>query len=199
MATSEAILRGAGPRRATTSLRNFSRIGAPRHEACTVESFPGAQSGALDHGERSRSMTENLTAKTQVTIEAPPAKVWDALTKPELVKQYMMGADVKSDWKVGSPITYTGEYKGKRFEEKGVIKKIEPRKLLQATNFSTTSGKEDKPENYALVSWELQEKNGATVVTVSQDHIPSEKGVEGSKANWSAVLKGLKQTAEAAS
>jgi uncharacterized protein YndB with AHSA1/START domain len=144
-------------------------------------------------------MNENLTAKTQVTIDAPPAKVWDALTKPELVKKYMMGADVKSDWKVGSSLTYTGEYKGKRFEEKGVIKKIEPRKILQATHFSTTSGKEDKPENYALVSWELQEKNGATVVTVSQDHIASEKGVEGSKANWSAVLKGLKQTAEAAS
>jgi hypothetical protein len=31
-----------------------------------------------------------------------------SLTKPELVKKYMMGADVKSDWKVGSPLTYTG-------------------------------------------------------------------------------------------
>ena len=142
-------------------------------------------------------MKANLTAKTQVTIHAKPAEVWQALTKPELVKQYMMGADVKSDWKVGSPLTYTGEYQGKRFEEKGVIQKIEPGKLLQATHFSASSGKEDKPENYALVTWALHEVDAGTVVVVSQDHIENEKGIEGSKANWKAVLKGLKQTVEA--
>jgi uncharacterized protein YndB with AHSA1/START domain len=141
-------------------------------------------------------MKENLVAKTQMTIHASPTKVWEALTKPELVKKYMMGADVKSDWKVGSALTYTGEYKGKRFEEKGVIKKIEPEKLLQATHFSTTSGKQDAPENYALVTWELHEKDGTTVVAVSQDGIQNEKGVEASKVNWAGVLEGLKKTAE---
>ncbi len=54
-----------------------------------------------------------------------------------------MGADVKSDWKVGSSLTYTGEYQGKPYEEKGIIKKIEPEKVLQATHFSKGSGKED--------------------------------------------------------
>jgi uncharacterized protein YndB with AHSA1/START domain len=138
----------------------------------------------------------NLIAKTQTTIHASPGKVWDALTKRELVKKYMMGADVKSDWKVGSSLTYSGVYKDKPFEEKGVIRKIEPGKLLQATHFSTTSGKKDKPENYALITWELNEKDGATVVTVSQVGIANEKGVEGGKANWAAVPTGLKQTVE---
>jgi len=77
-----------------------------------------------------------------------------SLTKPELVKKYMMGADVKSDWKVGSPLTYTGVYKDKPFEEKGVIRKIE------------------------RVTWELNEKDGATAVTVSRDGISTETGVE---------------------
>jgi uncharacterized protein YndB with AHSA1/START domain len=122
--------------------------------------------------------------------------VWDALTKPELVKQYLMGADVHTDWKVGSPLEYTGTYKGKPFKEKGTIKKVEKNKMLQATHFSTTSGKEDKPENYALVTWKLEDKDGDTVVSVSQDHIPDEKGVENSKKNWSAVLQGLKKTVE---
>jgi uncharacterized protein YndB with AHSA1/START domain len=141
-------------------------------------------------------MKENLVAETQMTIHGSPSDVWNALTKPELVKKYMMGADVKSDWKVGSALTYTGEYKGKPFEEKGVIQKIERDKLLQATHFSTTSGKEDKPENYAVVTWQLHGKDGATVVAVSQDGIASQQGVETSKANWAAVLKGLKQTVE---
>jgi uncharacterized protein YndB with AHSA1/START domain len=143
-------------------------------------------------------MKENLVAKTQVTIHASKNKVWEALTKPDLVKKYMMGADVKSDWKVGSQLIYTGEYKGKRYEEKGVIKKIEPEKLLQATHFSTTSGKEDKPENYALVTWELQDSGDETVVAVTQDGIQNAKGLEGSKANWTGVLEGLKKTVEGA-
>jgi hypothetical protein len=77
-----------------------------------------------------------------------------------------------------------------------VIKQIEPGKLLQATHFSTSSGKEDKPENYALVTWELHEKDGATVLAVSQDSIPNEKGVEASKSNWTYVLQGLKKVVE---
>jgi uncharacterized protein YndB with AHSA1/START domain len=141
-------------------------------------------------------MKENFVAKTELTIHASADAVWKALTTPELVKKYMMGADVKSEWKVGSPLVYSGEYKGKHFEEKGVIKKIEPGKLLQATHFSTSSGKEDKPENYALVTWHLHAKGDTTVVEVSQDGIASEKGAEGSKSNWNGVLQGLKKTVE---
>ncbi len=72
-----------------------------------------------------------------------------------------------------------------------------PGRLFRATHFSVTSGKEDKPENYALVTYELEETDSRTVVTVSQDNIKDEKGVEGSKANWKGVLHGLKATAEA--
>jgi uncharacterized protein YndB with AHSA1/START domain len=143
------------------------------------------------------NMKQNLTAKTQITIHASPAKVWEALTTPALIKQYLMGADVHTDWKVGSPLTYTGSYQGKPYEEKGVIKKIEPGEVLEATHFSTTSGKEDKPENYALVSWRLHPKDGATVLSVSQDGIANESGVEGAKKNWTMVLEGLKKVVEA--
>lgn len=141
-------------------------------------------------------MERNLVAKTHITVHAPPSKVWDALTTPELIKKYLMGADVHTDWKVGSPLEYTGSYQGKPFREKGTIKKIEKNKVLQATHFSTSSGKEDTPENYALVTWQLDERNGSTVVSVSQDSIGSEKGVETSKKNWDAVLQGLKKTVE---
>jgi uncharacterized protein YndB with AHSA1/START domain len=142
-------------------------------------------------------MKENLTAKSKITIQAPPDQVWKALTTPALVKKYMMGADVSSDWKPGGPLIYRGTFQGKPFEERGIIRKLEPAKLLQVTNFSASSGKEDEPENYALVTWELQERGGATVVAVSQDGIGSEQGLESSKKNWTAILQGLKQTVEA--
>ncbi|CAN5275346.1 SRPBCC family protein [soil metagenome] len=141
-------------------------------------------------------MKKNLTAETTISVHASKAKVWDALTKPELVKQYMMGANLTTDWKVGSPITYTGEYQGKPFEEKWQVKKFEPEQMLQTTHFSTSSGKEDKPENYALVTYSLEEKDGETRLTVAQDHLEDDEGVEGSKKNWSMVLQGLKKTVE---
>jgi uncharacterized protein YndB with AHSA1/START domain len=138
------------------------------------------------------------TATTKVTIHATNDRVWEALTTPELIKQYMMGADVHTDWKVGGPLTYTGEYQGKKFEEKGTIKKLEPGKVLAATHFSSMSGKPDVPENYALVTWALEPNGEDTVLEVSQDNIESEKGVEQSKQNWSVVLKSLKKIVEAA-
>lgn len=143
-------------------------------------------------------MSNKHTAKTQITIHGPANRVWKALTTPALIKQYMMGSDVTSDWKVGGPLVYTGTYQGKKFEEKGVIQKIEPNKLLSATHFSASSGKEDKPENYALVTWDLNETAGTTVVSVSQDNIADEQGVEASKRNWTAVLQGLKKVVDEA-
>lgn len=141
---------------------------------------------------------DTLVSTTQITVHAPAKKVWAALTQPPLIKKYMMGADVKSDWKVGSPLVYTGEYEGKAFEEKGVIQQIEPEHILQATHFSASSGKEDIPENYSLVTWKLDSsEKDKTVVTVSQDNLKTEKAVAGSKSNWKAVLEGLKKTAEA--
>jgi hypothetical protein len=82
------------------------------------------------------------------------------------------------------------------FEEKGVIKRIEPRKLLEATHFSTTSGKEDKPENYQLVTWRLQDQGKSTVLVVTQDGIANAQGIEGAKKNWQAVLQTLKKVVE---
>ncbi len=49
--------------------------------------------------------------------------------------------------KEGSPINYEGEYDGKKYHDKGIIKKNEPGKLLQSTYWSSMAGKEDIPEN----------------------------------------------------
>lgn len=75
-------------------------------------------------------MKENLTAKASITIAAAPSIVWEALTNPKLIKQYMFGTDVTSDWNEGNSITWQGQYEGKSYKDKGVIKKIEPNKIL---------------------------------------------------------------------
>lgn len=57
-----------------------------------------------------------------------------------------MGTKVSTGWKEGSPITYKGNYNGKDYQDKGIIKKIEPEKIFQSTYWSSMGGKEDKPE-----------------------------------------------------
>ena len=141
-------------------------------------------------------MGRKLTVETSIKINARASKVWDALTKPELIKQYLFGTETKSDWKVGSPITYKGVWEGKEYEDKGVIKKIQRGKLLQSTYFSSFSGKEDKPENYATVIYELKEDGKGTLLNISQDNIENEDGIKHMKENWDMVLKKLKEVVE---
>ena len=98
--------------------------------------------------------TSTITVKRQ--IRADRQQVWDAITDPDLVSDWMMGAKVHSDWKPGSDITWSGEYNGQPFEDKGEIVEIEPTKHLVHTHFSPMSGAEDTPENYHRVEWTLE-------------------------------------------
>lgn len=41
---------------------------------------------------------------SRLTMEAPAANVWAALTKPVLVKRWQYGSDLLTDWRVGSDI-----------------------------------------------------------------------------------------------
>jgi uncharacterized protein YndB with AHSA1/START domain len=141
-------------------------------------------------------MKNTLIAETSVSVDTTPAQVWKVLTTPKLIKKYLMGTDVTSDWKEGSTITYNGEYEGKKYHDKGVIKKIEPEKILQSTYLSSMSGNEDKPENYNLVTYKITKRDDKTVITLTQDNNATEKEKEHSTENWKAVLKKLKEVAE---
>ena len=141
-------------------------------------------------------MKSNITGKVSVKIDAPASEVWDALTTPEIIKKYFFGTNAISDWKVGSPLIFKGEYQGKHYEDKGTIVKVERNKLFQYKYWSSMSGIEDKPENYVTVTYELSEKNDKTKLTVTQENIPDEKTKEHSEQNWKKVLTDLKKLLE---
>ena len=138
----------------------------------------------------------NVIARASVTVGAPVAKVWDALVNPKTIKQYMFGTTVVSDWKQGSPITWKGEWKGKAYEDKGTILKIQPRRLLQYSHYSPLSGLPDTPENHHTVTIELSEEGAQTRVSLAQDHNDSEEARQHSEQNWRMMLDGLKKVVE---
>ena len=141
-------------------------------------------------------MAKKLSVTASITISAPVNKVWQALTDPAMIKEYLFGTNTESDWKKGSSITYTGEWEGKHYVDKGEIIDIVPQKLLHTTYFSGMSGKEDKPENYANVIYEIASQNGGTMVSITQDNIEDEKGQQHMKENWTKVLEGMKKLLE---
>ena len=144
-------------------------------------------------------MNKNLVAKVTISIGTTKGKVWEALVTPETIKQYMFGADVESNWSKGSQITWKGEMKGKKYEDKGVILKIEPEQTLQYSHFSPLSGKPDKPENYHTVTINLSGNGNETEVSLSQDNNSDEKTRKESEKNWGAMLDGLKKYLEKSS
>lgn len=138
----------------------------------------------------------NLTAKSKVNIIASIEKVWEALTNPEKIKQYMFGTNVISDWNEGSPIIFKGEWNGKEYEDKGTILKYKPYEIIKYSHFSPLSGLTDKPENYHKVTIELKAKDGLTEVFLSQDNNLTESEREHSEKNWNMMLGNLKKLLE---
>ncbi len=141
-------------------------------------------------------MKSDIKAQMSTQINAPISKVWDALTRPEIIKQYFFGTDTFTDWKVGSPIKFTGEWEGKTYEDKGTILDIEKNKMIKYSYWSSMSGIEDKPENYVIVTYELSGTDNNVSLTITQENIPDEKTKEHSKENWQKVMNGLKDVVE---
>ena len=142
-------------------------------------------------------MNNKFVAKSTITINAPTSRVWDALTQPDLIKQYLFGTQVTTDWRVGSPITYEGIWEGKAYKDKGEILQVEPGKLLVSTFWSALSGVPDVPENYQTIRYELSAEGSGTRLTITQDNNATQEDANHSAQNWNTVLDGMKKILEA--
>jgi uncharacterized protein YndB with AHSA1/START domain len=140
-------------------------------------------------------------SRVRTTINAPSAAVWKALMTPATFNRLFFGSDVVTDWKVGSPITFRGEWKGNKYEDKGVVKAADEGKRLAFTHWSPLSGMTDVPENYHIVAFELKSAGSGTEVTLAQTNLnDAEPLTDKNRAeydrNWTMVLDGLKKAVE---
>ena len=140
-------------------------------------------------------------SQVRTTVKAPPSAVWKALTTVSTLKQFFFGSDISTDYRVGSPIYFRGNWKGKPYEDKGRIQTFEPEKRLAFTHWSPLSGMEDRQENYHIVSFDLRPTDGGTEVMLIQTNqndaepLTPENRQEYAK-NWTMVLDGLKKAVE---
>ena len=137
-----------------------------------------------------------VVAHAEVSIAAPPDRVWQAMTDPLAVSEYFLGATVDTDWQPGSTITWRGEWQGKPFEDKGKIVQAEPPHRLVLTHFSPMTGQSDLPENYHTISYELTAAGDQTHVSLDQDNNRDEAEAAHASSNWESMLQDLKKIVE---
>ncbi len=135
---------------------------------------------------------EHLAANARISINASTNLVWDALVNPLLVRQYLYGAVVVTDWQRGSPIVYRGEWEGSVYEDKGVILDIQPGKMLKMTHFNPLGGLADAPENYHIVTYTVAGDGAATVLSTTQENNQDQDDVDESQEMWNGVLGNIK-------
>jgi len=146
---------------------------------------------------------EEMKIENTVLINAPMAKVWEALTRPEWTRQYMFNCAVESDWKVGSPVLWKMQHEGKEIiPVKGNVEEIIPGQLLKYSVIDPGMGIPDIPENYLHVTYLLSATNGHTELKVIQDgYEHAAKGKERyqeavSAGGWDSILAVIKELLE---
>lgn len=132
-------------------------------------------------------------AVAEIDIAAPPERVWDVLTKPEDLPELWFGAVVETDWQVGSPITWSGEWQGKTYQDKGEILEFDPGRSLKLTHYSPLTGQPDVPENYHTLTYTL---TGNTHLKLEQDNNGSEEEAQHAQGMWETLVAKVKEAAE---
>jgi uncharacterized protein YndB with AHSA1/START domain len=150
------------------------------------------------------ALTKPLIIENTIVINAPASVVWNALVNPEQTKKYMFGCEALSDWNVGSPLLWKGEYEGKEMIfVKGHIVDIQPEKFLAYTAIDPNSTIVDTPENYLTVTYTLSSVKGQTTLTVTQgDYSTVAEGERryqetyNNGEGWNPILREIKKLVE---
>ena len=141
-------------------------------------------------------MERTHVARASIEIDASSADVWDAHVNPTTAKKYFFGAEVRSDWTEGSPITFTGSFNGISFHEKGTILQCQPGRLLQYSHWSDLEPLPDLQENYRTWTFRIDSAGPRVVLSVVEDNIPDDTKRARSDEFWSGVLTTIKRIVE---
>ncbi|WP_265521546.1 SRPBCC family protein [Oerskovia flava] len=130
-----------------------------------------------------------LTATCSIHVARPPAVVWSEMLHPGA--RWMLGMNVETDFRPGSPVTFEGHYMGREFADWGQVVAVERPRLLRFTHYSPATGLEDVPENYHDISITLEPDDAGTTVRVVQENVASPERVRRAEDTWCRALATL--------
>lgn len=114
---------------------------------------------------------------TSVTIDAPPSRVWVALTNAEQMAKWMgepeMNLEIHTDWKINSPVIIRF-FHHIQSENKGLVLEYVKEKRLSYTLLSSTSRLADVADHYSVLVFTLTPVDAHTLLTLHISNFPTE-------------------------
>lgn len=125
-------------------------------------------------------------------IKAPPARVWAAITQPELMMKWW-GPDAGPTLDVVADVRPGGRFSvlfrllnGEEHNPTGIYQEVIPEKTLVFTwDLPGTS------ERKSLVTFQLGPIEGGTLLTLTHEHLPDEAARSSHEQGWSGLLDKL--------
>lgn len=106
-----------------------------------------------------------------------------------------IGVEVSTTWETASPILVKGFHHG-AFENKGIVLKCLPPKLLQYSQLSSVSRLPDLESNYHIVTFRLSPSGDGTQLSVHVENFPTESIYRHLEFYWRGTLVLLKDMIE---
>jgi uncharacterized protein YndB with AHSA1/START domain len=140
-------------------------------------------------------MSGEKTSFVYVTyIRSTPAKVFDAITRPEIARRYW-GHENVSDWKPGSPWQHVRANEQRAVNVVGkVVEAARPSRLV--ITWASPAQAAD-PASCSRVTFDIDEYEDMVRLTVTHDELQAGSGMaEGIRKGWPIVLSSLKSFLE---
>ena len=126
-------------------------------------------------------------------IQSSAEKVFEAITRPELARQYWGHGNV-SDWHPGSRWEHVRNETGVTELVGRVVEATPPRRLVITW---TNASQESDPDSYSRVTFEVEDYEDMVRLTVAHDDLIADSGMaRGVTRGWPLVLSSLKSFLE---
>jgi uncharacterized protein YndB with AHSA1/START domain len=138
-------------------------------------------------------MTAHLPSVVIVRrIKATPARIWAAITQPELMIRWW-GPDAGPTLSVVADVRPGGRFSvvfrllnGEEHNPTGIYREVVPEKKLVFT-----WDLPGMPETESLVTFRLEPFDGGTELTLTHEHLPDEENRNSHEKGWSGLLDKL--------
>lgn len=145
-----------------------------------------------------QQLQQNILKSIQ--IDASVTAVWDALTRPELMKSWMADSEIQivTTWDVGTPIVINVEEVSHKasFTNGGVVLQFVKERVLEYSHLSSLSQLPDQDENHTIIRFTLQQDENQTLLELNLSNFASESIHKHIDFYWTVTLDVLKRFVE---
>jgi uncharacterized protein YndB with AHSA1/START domain len=119
--------------------------------------------------------------------------LWEALTSSEFSRRYWFGTELKSDWKVGSPLALV--MNGTTTDEGEILEADRPRRL--SYSFKHVTNDEMRKERPTKVIFNIEPHGKLVKLTLTHEGFAEgSRLLDGISKGWPAIMSSLKTLLE---